>query len=156
MGIQIDLPNQRPYNSNCNCRGGTEKCPVDGARCLDTQVIYQADVTAAGKKKEGYVGMSAPPFKVRYGNHKTDFKYPGKRVHTRLAGYVWKLKDEGLDYRIQWQFLARASTYKPSTKTCRLCLTEKFNIMHSRGDMASLNKRKEFFSSCLHKEKLLL
>ena len=119
-------------------------------------MIYQADVTAAGKKKEGYVGMSAPPFKVRYGNHKTDFKYPGKRVHTRLAGYVWKLKDEGLDYRIQWQFLARASTYKPSTKTCRLCLSEKFHIMHSRGDMASLNKRKEFFSSCLHKERLLL
>ena len=70
---------------------------MDGARCLDTNVIYQAEVTAVGKKKEGYVGMAAPPWKSRYGNHKTDFKYSSKRRHTRLAGYVWQLKDEGLD-----------------------------------------------------------
>ena len=150
------LPVQRPFNKNCNCRGGVEKCPVDGARCLDDNVIYQADVTAVGKRKEGYVGMAAPTFKSRYANHKTDFKYTGKRRHTRLAGYVWQLQDEGLDYEIKWQFLARAPTYKSSSKTCRLCLSEKYSIMHSRQDMASLNKRKEFFSSCLHKEKLLL
>ena len=108
------------------------------------------------RRRRGTWGWPPPPWKSRYGNHKTDFKYSSKRRHTRLAGYVWQLKDEGVDHTIKWQFLARASTYKSSTKTCRLCLTEKFNIMHSRGDMASLNKRKEFFSSCLHKEKLLL
>ena len=129
---------------------------MDGARCLGDNVIYQADVSAVGKKKEGYVGMAAPTFKSRYANHKTDFKHTSKRRHTKLAGYVWQLKDEGLDYQIEWQFLARASTYKASSKTCRLCLSEKYHIMHSRKDMASLNKRKEFFSSCLHKEKLLL
>ena len=115
-------------------------------------MIYQAGV---GKRKEGYVGMCAPTFKSRFGNHKTDFKHPGKRKHTRLAGYVWSLKDEGLEPRIEWQFLARASTYRPSSKTCRLCISEKFHIMHSKNDLASLNKRTEFFSSCLHKEKLL-
>ena len=88
---------------------------MDGARCLDDNVIYQADVTAVGKRKEGYVGMAAPSFKSRLANHRTDFKYTGKRKHTRLAGYVWQLKDEGLDYEIQWQFLARAPTYKPSS-----------------------------------------
>ena len=107
-----------------------------------------AGVTAVGKKKEGYMGMCAPTFKSRLGNHKTDF--------TRLAGYVWSLKDEGLEPRIEWQFLGRASTYRPSSKTCRLCIMEKFHIMHSKSDLASLNKRTEFFSSCLHKEKLLL
>ena len=66
------------------------------------------------------------------------------------------LKDEGLEPKIKWQFLTRATTYKPSTKTCRLCISEKFHIMHSKQDLASLNKRTEFFSSCLHKEKLLL
>ena len=150
------LPEQRPFNSNCNCRGGIEKCPVDGARCKDDHVIYQADVTAVGKAKEGYVGMSAPSWKLRYNNHTDTFRHTNKRIRTKLAGYVWKLKDEGLDFNIKWQFLARANTYKASSKTCRLCLSEKYHIMHSRQDMASLNKRKEFFSSCLHKEKLLL
>ena len=150
------LPEQRPRNSNCNCRGGTEKCPVDGARCKDDHVIYQADVFATGKTKEGYVGMSAPSWKLRYNNHTDNFRHTNKRIRTRLAGYIWSLKDQGLDYNIKWQFLARANTYKASSKTCRLCLTEKFFIMHSRQDMASLNKRKEFFSSCLHKQKLLL
>ena len=154
--VADDLPNQRPYNSNCNCRGGVDCCPVDGARCKDDNVIYQAGVTAVGKRREGYVGMCAPTFKSRFGNHKTDFKHPGKRKHTRLAGYIWSLKDEGLEPKIKWQFLTRATTYKPSSKTCRLCISEKFHIMHSKQDLASLNKRTEFFSSCLHKEKLLL
>ena len=154
--VADNLPDQRPYNSNCNCRGGVECCPVDGARCKDDNVIYQAGVTAVGKRREGYVGMCAPSFKSRLGNHKTDFKHSGKRKHTRLAGYVWSLKDEGLEPRIEWQFLGRASTYRPSSKTCRLCIMEKFHIMHSKSDLASLNKRTEFFSSCLHKEKLLL
>ena len=158
--VTDDLPRQRPFNSNCNCRGGTEKCPVDGARCKDDCVVYQADVTAIGKEKQGYVGMSAPPWKIRLGNHKTDFKYTAKRKHTKLAGYIWQLKDagliEGYDFNIKWQFLARAPTYKASSKQCRLCLSEKYYIMHSRKDMASLNKRSEFFSSCMHKEKLLL
>ena len=66
------------------------------------------------------------------------------------------LKDEGLDYEIKWLLLVRASIYKLISKTFRSYLSDKFRIMHSRQDMASLNKRKEFFSSCLHKQKLLL
>ena len=100
--------------------------------------------------------MCAPTWKSRLVNHKTDFKYTDKKKHTRLAGYVWSLKDEGLEPMIKWQFLARASTFKPSSKTCRLCVSEKYHIMHSKQSWASLNKRTEFFSSCLHKEKLLL
>ena len=109
-----------------------------------------------GKRKEGYVGMSAPSFKLRFNNHTDNFKYSSKRQRTRLAGYIHQLKDEGLEYKIEWQFLAKAPTFKPSTKVCRLCVSEKYHIMHSRDDLASLNKRKEFFSTCLHKEKLLL
>ena len=52
--------------------------------------------------------------------------------------------------------MSRTDRDRPSSKTCRLCIMEKFHIMHSKSDLASLNKRTEFFSSCLHKEKLLL
>ena len=144
-----------PLDKNCNCRGGVENCPV-GARCKDDKVIYQAYVTAPGRRREGYVGMSAPSWKLRYANHTSNFRNPGARVRTKLAGHVWELKDEGLVPELKWQFLATAPTYKPSTKTCRLCIAEKFYIMHSKGDLASLNKRSEFFQSCMHKEKLLL
>ena len=118
-----------PLDKNCNCRGGVENCPV-GARCKDDKVIYQAYVTAPGRRREGYVGMSAPSWKLRYANHTSNFRNPGARVRTKLAGHVWELKDEGLVPELKWQFLATAPTYKPSTKTCRLCIAEKFYIMH--------------------------
>ena len=47
------LPKQRPSNSNCNCRGGIDKCPVDGARCKDSNVIYQADDPGRGSQSVG-------------------------------------------------------------------------------------------------------
>ena len=57
--LKSELPVQRPFNSNCNCRGGTKNCPMEEARCLDTNTIYQAEVEAAGKK-ETYIGLSMP------------------------------------------------------------------------------------------------
>ena len=35
---------QLPGNSNCNCRGGNESCPMEGAMCKDTNLLYQATV----------------------------------------------------------------------------------------------------------------
>ena len=69
------LPEQQPENANCNCRGGTEKCSVNGDRCKDDQ----ADVMAAGKTKEGYVGMSD---QLRYNNHTDTFRHTNKRIRT--------------------------------------------------------------------------
>ena len=151
--LKSELPVQRPFNSNCNCRGGTKNCPMEGARCLDTNTIYQAEVEVAGKEKETYIGLSMPEWKARYGNHKTNFKHSAQRSKTTLAGHVWDLKDQGVGYSIKWKILTRAQPYTPSSKMCWLCLTEKVMIMHTG---SSLNKRTEFFSSCRHKEGLLL
>ena len=93
-----------------------------------------------GKVEETYIGLWKPPFKSRYGNHKSTFKHSHMRMKTTLAGYIWKLQDEGVPYNIKWE-----------TKKCRLCLMEKMKIMHTG---ATLNKRTEFFSSCRHKESL--
>ena len=150
--LRSELPVQRPFNTNCNCRGGTKNCPMEGARCLDTNTIYQAEVEAAGRK-ETYIGLSMPEWKTRYGNHKTNFKHSAQRNKTTLAGHVWDLKDKGVDHTIKWKILTRAQPFTPSSKMCRLCLTEKVMIMHTG---SSLNKRTEFFSSCRHKEGLLL
>ena len=94
-----------------------------------------------------------PEWKARYANHKTNFKHSAQRNKTTLAGHVWDLKDKGVDHSIKWKILTRAQPFTPSSKMCRLCLTEKVMIMHTG---SSLNKRTEFFSSCRHKEGLLL
>ena len=148
-----NLPIQRPFNSNCNCRGGTVNCPMEGARCLDTCSIYQATVSAVGKVNETYIGLAKPDWKGRYNNHTDTFRHSSKRVRTSLAGYIWKLKDAGVAYTIKWKTIATARAFTASSKKCRLCLMEKVKIMHTG---ATLNKRTEFFSSCRHKESLLV
>ena len=106
-----------------------------------------------GKEKETYIDLSMPEWKARYANHKTNFKHSAQRNKTTLAGHVWDLKDKGVDHSIKWKILTRAQPFTPSSKMCRLCLTEKVMIMHTG---STLNKRTEFFSSCRHKEGLLL
>ena len=45
--------------------------------------------------------------------------------------------------------------YNTTSKSCRLCLLEKYHIMFTPG-VATLNKRRELFSSCRHRRKLTL
>ena len=151
--LDNNLPVQRPFNSNCNCRGGTVNCPMEGARCLDTCSIHEATVSAVGKVEETYIGLAKPDWKGRYNNHTDTFRHSSKRVRTSLAGYIWKLKDAGVAYTIKWKTIATARAFTASSKKCRLCLMEKVKIMHTG---ATLNKRTEFFSSCRHKESLLV
>jgi len=108
-----------------------------------------------GKPDAGYVGLTANTFKVRYGNHKTSFKHSAKRINSSLAGRVWRLKDANRPFTITWNALATYPNYNPSTNSCRLCLMEKYTIMH-RPDLATINQRDEFFTPCQHKQSKLL
>ena len=146
---------QLPRNSNCNCRGGTESCPMEGARCKDASIMYGATVVEPGKPDATYAGISAPSWKIRYGNHTASFRHTGKRINSSLAGYIWRLKDEGRNFTISWKTLATLPSYNPSTNSCRLCLTEKYTIMH-QPELATINQRDEFFTACRHKEAKLL
>ena len=132
---------------NCNCRGKKKTgCVMEGSRCLDKGTVNQAEVTALGKPKEKYVGIA-------YRNHTFTFAHKEKRKNTKLSGYIWQLKEESLDYNIKWRILARCQPFKASSKSCRLCLREKYILMH-HPELASLNARDEFFSGCLHKHSL--
>ena len=149
---------------NCNCRGKKKTgCIMEGSRCLDKGTVYQAEVTAPGKPKEKYVGIAATTWKERHGNHTASFKHKEKQRNTKLSGYIWSLKEEKQDYTqplpqgvtIKWRVLARCQPFRASSNTCRLCLREKFILMH-HPELASLNSRDEFYSGCLHKHSLLL
>ena len=62
--------NEEP-KKECNCRKKDE-CPVQG-KCLQSGVIYQATVTRGDNRVDTYIGLSEPPFKERWRNHKSNF-----------------------------------------------------------------------------------
>ena len=49
---------------NCNCRGVNKICIMEGSRCQDSGVIYQAEVIAPNKENMKYVGVCAPKWKL--------------------------------------------------------------------------------------------
>ena len=158
MKAVIDGNNKKLLTTNenderkCNCSKNTI-CPLNG-ECLANDIVYQATVIG-GDKEETYVGITATSFKARFANHKASFKSEQKRNTTELSKYVWKLKDNNLDYAIKWKILCRAPHYSSKTKKCRLCLAEKYFILCKQGT-ASLNKKSELLSKCRHKDKFLL
>ena len=138
---------------DCNCRG--KICPLDG-KCLTSSIIYQATVTRQDNdKSETYIGLTDNSFKTRFNGHTCSFRNRDKRNATTLSQYIWTLKDSDIPFSIKWKLVTRSSAYSPSTKTCNLCLTEKYFII-CKPEMASLNHRNELAAGCRHKKKHLL
>ena len=131
-----------------------DNCPLPG-RCTTQSVVYRATIRRHDTcSVDTYTGLTGDPFKVRYTKHHSDFRL-GKKTASKLAGHVCRLKDENVQYDIDWGIVARAPSYNPTTKVCRLCLTEAYHIMFTPGG-ATLNKRDELFGFCKHKWRKLL
>ena len=149
--------NQAKENSHCKCRD--EPCPVEG-KCQQDGVIYQAVVTHTNKqtKKEeenAYVGMTGNTFKGRYTKHKSSFNLKHKEHETELSKHIWKLKDQGITYQLQWKIIDRAKTFSPVFKTCQICTLERYYLI-LRPDLWTLNSNTEFGFHCKHKRFKLL
>ncbi|KAJ8021258.1 hypothetical protein HOLleu_38405 [Holothuria leucospilota] len=145
---------QPATQNNCNCRAQTQ-CPLEG-NCLANTIVYQATVTRHdNNKEESYIGLTENTFKTRYTAHKSSFNHKDKRNATTLSEYIWKLKDTNVEHTVKWKLISKARAYTTSSKTCNLCLEEKFFIIH-KPSLATLNKRNELISSCRHRNKHLL
>ena len=141
-------------DNTCNCRN-RQMCPLDG-NCLANGVIYQAIVDRQDNNKtENYVGLTENSFKTRYNNHTSSFRNQSKRHNTTLSQYIWSLKDQNIPYTLKWKILAKGRPYTTSTKSCNLCLMEKYLII-CKPHLATLNIRNELSSECRHKKKHLL
>ena len=149
---QQQQPLQQP---GCNCQGGPATCPMQG-QCLTDSVVYRASVTeTASGNKETYTGLTANTFKARWNGHNSDMRLASGRSKTKLSNHAWSLKDSGTDFDVEWDFIERATSFNPITKKCRLCLVEKYHIMHNH-DSSTLNKRQEIFNTCRHRKQKLL
>ena len=130
--------------------GGPTSCPVQG-QCKASGVVCQATVTELPSgKKETYTGVTGRAFKDRLYEHWTDANTEKERANTALSTHIWSLKDKNSDYEVTWKLKYRGADYNPLTKKCRICLKEKYFIMHDRGG-STLNKRSEVFHTCPHK-----
>ena len=138
----------------CNCRGGPANCPVEG-KCQTKGVVYRATVkqTLTGIENT-YTGMTGRNFKKRLYGHNTNMNVRPPN-HTKLSEHIWKLKDNNINYTINWRILDRVPIFNPITRKCRVCLKEKFYIMYDRSG-SSLNKRQEVFNTCVHRKSELL
>ncbi len=129
----------------CNCR--KNECPVSN-KCLTENNVYKATVVTKNETK-CYVGSTGLTFKDRYTKHKFSFNHKKHKNSTALSNYIWKLKDNNIDYKINWEILARTKSKYNIRNGCKLCNIEKLEIAKLNNSEA-LNKRHELQSGCVH------
>ena len=144
-------PKQTPL-TQCNCNNA-ESCPLKG-ECLTPAVVYKADVKPSNEIEKNYFGISEPPFKGRWQDHNTSFKYPKYKNKSKLSSFVWQCKEKRKGYNIKWSILKKCKPYRPGSKRCYLCLSEKLFIINGNENM--INKRDELVNKCRHVDKFLL
>ena len=144
-----------PEEPGCNCRDGPNSCPAQG-KCQTESAVYRATVRETGTgRTETYTGLTGGKFKDRWYKHSSDMRHEKDRNNTSLSAHVWELRDNNINFTLEWDFIEMAPTFNPVTKRCRLCLKEKFHIMYNRSS-SSLNKRQEIFNTCRHRKQRLL
>ena len=141
-------------NVRCSCQNRFRpECPMPG-RCEINNVIYKCTVTRLDNGHvETYTGVGKN-FKVRYRGHQTLLRHRGEK-QTTLSSYIWSLRDEGVQFVMDWSVIDRGPAFNPISYVCRLCALEKYHILFNRQG-ATLNQRSEFFSKCWHKKPQLL
>ena len=155
MKQQIMAHNRRILNNNeeknermCDCR--KQECPVD-RKCLSENVIYKATVKTE-KCTKTYIGSTGLTFKDRFTKHKYSFRHEKHSNSTTLSQFIWKLKNNNIDFKINWEILARTKNKYSLKNGCTLCNLEKIEILNSKKS-ESLKKRNELQSGCLHYRK---
>ena len=136
----------------CNCRK-KDLCPLQG-NCQATNIIYNAEVKE-NNNSQLYIGLTEPPFKLRYNNHTQSFKHEKHQNSTELSKHIWQLKRNKKPFTINWSIASRAQSYNSESKRCNLCLTEKLHILNAEKH-SLLNKRPELISKCRHENKFYL
>ena len=91
----------------------------------------------------------------RFYNHIISFKNETQMNKTTLAKYVWiSNQKHNKTPTLKWYIIKYAPSYSNITKSCMLCLHEKFEILTFLNE--PLNKRSELASKCRHFNKHLM
>ena len=152
--LKVSRAQQRTPPPPCNCIGGLDTCPVEG-KCQTKSVVYQATVVRQDTNtSDTYTGLTSRRYKDRLYEHRSDINNED-REGTGLSELVWKLKNAHTPHNISWKIISKCAPFNPTSRSCPLCLREKFFIMFEP-EGATLNHRSEFYSTCRHRLKPLL
>ena len=146
---------EQTNTKTCSCPKAKKKSCILGGKCILEGIVYQATVKESKTNiTETYIGLTADPFKNRYGNHLKSFRHKKYISDSELSKHIWKLKDENKSYTISWKIIDRGKSFNPNTKICQLCTREKYYIIY-RPELCTLNNNNELGTHCRHKRKLL-
>ena len=109
-GHNKSVLNKKPNDgtSKCNCLDKT-KCPLNG-NCLESSLVYKGNVKIIRTgEMHKYIGISNPPFKSRWLDHKKTFNHERYRSNTELSKLIWDLKDKNIEYSIDCEIITFAS-----------------------------------------------
>ena len=141
----------------CSCPKAVRdsaSCPL-GGQCLLTNTIYQATVTEVDSGQvQTYTGLASTDWKARLAVHKSSMKHKPKpnaksSNSTELSNHTWELKEKNIEHTVSWKILDRAQPFNPTSRMCRLRLTEKYYLMFNPSG-STLNNRSEFYTACRH------
>ena len=152
---KVATKDERKSHPPCNCRN-KNNCPLQGD-CRRSSVVYKCEITTPVTPKKVYIGLTEQEFKDRWNAHKTSFNNRKYQHSTTLSTYVWQLKDQhNVNPKLKWSIVKQAKGYTNTSKSCALCLQEKFEILKYPSKKELLNKRSELISKCRHSNKFLL
>ena len=67
-----------------------------------------------------------------------------------LSQYIWKLNNNKVNFKIQWEILKKKTKNKYNLKNgCKFCNAEKIEILTIK-ESEPLNERNELQTGCLH------
>ena len=77
------------------------------------------------------------------------FNHERYKHETVLSSHIWECKGRGSTCTVDWKVLDRGQLFNPVTKTCKLCVRERFYIIR-KPHLATLNQRQEIGAHCPH------
>ena len=123
--------------------------------------VYRINIEHKNKNNEthrtSYIGSTEENFNKRLYQHKSDLNIKENKNKTLFANHILKNKDEGLDDKMSYEILEKCKPYKSGNKYCQVCVSEYYQILKAtRSGQTILNKKKEYFPSCKHKQRCKL
>ena len=128
-----------------------------GRKCRTENIIYICIASTSGHPDKVYLGTAEEDFQKKYFNHISSFKNETETNKTTLAKCIWEQKQRhNIIPTLKWYIAISVPSYSNITKSCMLCLHEKFEILTYLSQDELLSKRSELVSKGCHIYKYLL
>ena len=136
-------------NTPCINHRGNKECPVVGGKCNLRNNVYNAKIIT-NNTTFNYIGISEPPLRQRIATHAYSFRTNNNQ--TELSTKIKELKNNKIEYKLEYHLLENTDVYTPEIGRCKLCIAEVYHILYG-GYSNLINSKLELTGKCRHKNK---